>query len=36
MEKNTITVIDTAIIFKLIMHHVGKSFKLNLLIFFYE
>ena len=33
MEENTITVIDTEIIFKLIMHHVGKLFKLNLLIF---
>ena len=33
MGENTITVIDIAIIFKLIMHHVGKLFKLNLLIF---
>ena len=33
MEENTITFIDTAIIFKLIMHHVGKLSKLNLLIF---
>ena len=34
MEENTIKVIDTVIIFQLIMHHVGKSFKLNLLIFY--
>jgi hypothetical protein len=34
IEENTITVIDTLIIFKLIIHHVGKSFKLKLLFFF--
>jgi|GEM_PF-6267602 hypothetical protein len=32
--ENTIKVLDPAILLKLFMHHVEKSFKLNLLVLF--